>query len=54
MIPGHFRLHRGYIVKDRYIYLFLNDPMTVGSTYSNLGLLERTYGSSEMKRVYIR
>lgn len=54
MIPNHFRLCRGYIVQDGYTYLRLNDPMPVGSTYGNPGLLERTYGSSEMKRVYVR
>lgn len=54
MIPNHFRLCRGYIVQHGYTYLRLNDPMPVGSTYGNSGLLERTYGSSEMKRVYVR
>jgi len=54
MIPGHFRLCRGYITQDGYTYLRLNDPLPVGSTYGNPGLLERTYGSSESTRIYIR
>ena len=54
MIPGHFRLCRGYITQNGYTYLRLNDPLPVGSTYGNPGLLERTYGSSESKRIYIR
>jgi hypothetical protein len=54
MIPGHFRLCRGYIVQDGYTYLRLNDPLPVGSKYGNPGLLERTYGSSESTRIYIR
>lgn len=54
MIPNHFQLCRGYIVQDGYTYLRLNDPMPIGSTYGNLGLLERIYGSSEMERIYVR
>jgi hypothetical protein len=54
MIPNHFRLCRGYISQNGYTYLRLNDPLPVGSTYGNPGLLERTYGSSESTRIYIR
>jgi hypothetical protein len=54
MIPNHFRLCRGYIVQDGYTYLRLNDPEPTGSTYGNPGLLERTYGSSEIQRIYVR
>ncbi|KKG16107.1 hypothetical protein EO98_13425, partial [Methanosarcina sp. 2.H.T.1A.6] len=54
MIPGHFRLCKGYIVQDGYTYLRLNDPEPTGSTYGNPGLLERTYGSSEIQRIYVR
>ncbi|WP_279385214.1 C39 family peptidase [Methanosarcina barkeri] len=54
MIPGHFRLCRGYIAQNGYTYLRLNDPLPVGSTYGNAGLLERTYGSSESTRIYVR
>ncbi|WP_440947534.1 C39 family peptidase [Methanosarcina sp. T3] len=54
MIPGHFRLCKGYIVQSGYTYLRLNDPEPVGSTYGNPGLLERTYGSSEIQRIYVR
>ncbi|WP_327036754.1 C39 family peptidase, partial [Methanosarcina mazei] len=54
MIPGHFRLCKGYIVQDGYTYLRINDPLPVGSTYGNPGLLERTYGSSESTRIYVR
>jgi len=52
--PNHYRLCRGYIVQNGYTYLRLNDPLPVGSTYGNPGLLERTYGSSESKRIYVR
>lgn len=54
MIPNHFRLCRGYIAQNGYTYLRLNDPLPIGSTYGSLGVLERTYGSSEIKRVYVR
>ncbi len=52
--PNHFRLCRGYINQDGYTYLRLNDPEPTGSPYGNPGLLERTYGSSETDRIYIR
>ncbi|AKB36632.1 GTPases - Sulfate adenylate transferase subunit 1 [Methanosarcina siciliae C2J] len=54
MIPGHFRLCKGYIVQDGYTYLRLNDPEPTGSLCGTPGLLERTYGSSESVRIYIR
>ncbi len=54
MILGHCRLCKGYIVQDGYTYLRINDPEPTGSTYGNPGLLERTYGSSEIERVYVR
>ena len=51
--PG-FENWTGYIVQDGYTYLRINDPLPVGSTYGNPGLLERTYGSSESTRIYVR
>ncbi len=54
MIPGHFRLCKGYITQDGYTYLRINDPLPVGSTYGTPGVLERTYGSSEIERIYVR
>ena len=55
MILGHFRICKGYISQPGYanFYLRINDPMPVGSTYGT-GLLERTYGSSEIERIYVR
>jgi len=51
--PG-FENWTGYIVQDGYTYLRINDPLPVGSTYGNPRLLERTYGSSESTRIYVR
>lgn len=54
MTPAHFRLCKGYITQNGYTYLRINDPLPVGSTYGSPGVLERTYGSSEIKRIYVR
>lgn len=54
MVPNHFRICKGYINQDGYFYLRLNDPQPVGSTYGTPGKLERTYGSAEVQRIYIR
>lgn len=55
MTPGHFRICKGYINQggSADFYLRILDPLPVGSTYGT-GVLERTYGSSEIERIYIR
>lgn len=52
MIPGHYRVCQGYLNQDGYFYLYINDPMPVGS--NGTPKIERTYGSSESYRIYVR
>jgi hypothetical protein len=51
MIPGHFRACQGYLNQGGYFYLYINDPMPVGS--KGTAKIERTYGSSESYRIYV-
>jgi hypothetical protein len=53
--PNHFRICKGYINQGGYsdFYLRINDPLPVGSTYGTQ-VLERTYGSKEYIRIYLR
>ncbi|WP_235282275.1 C39 family peptidase [Methanosarcina mazei] len=52
MITQHSRVCKGYIIQNSYTYLYINDPLPVGS--NGTPKLERTYGSSEVERIYVR
>lgn len=51
MIPGHYRVCQGYLIQNGYTYLYINDPMPVGS--SGTPKIERI-DNSETKRIYVR
>jgi len=48
LISGHCRVCRGYLNQGGYFYLSINDPLLGKVGY------ERTYGSKEVERVYVR
>jgi len=48
LIGGHCRVCRGYKNQDGYFYLYINDPMPGKALY------EKTYGGSEVERIYVR
>ncbi|MDW5549660.1 C39 family peptidase [Methanosarcina sp.] len=48
LISGHCRVCRGYLNQGGYFYLYINDPLPGTKGY------ERTYGSKEIERVYVR
>ena len=52
LITGHSRVCQGYLIQNGYTYLYINDPEPVGS--NGTPKIERTYGSREIKRVYVR
>jgi len=52
LITGHSRVCQGYKIDGGYTYLYINDPEPIGS--SGTPKIERTYGSKEIKRVYVR
>jgi len=49
--PNHYRVCQGYLIQNGYFYIYINDPMPIGST----GTPKIELGSSlENKRIYIR
>jgi len=51
MIPGHFRVCQGYLIQNGYFYMYINDPMPIGSN----GTPKIELGSvQEQKRIYVR
>jgi len=50
IIPGHYRVCQGYLIQSGYFYIYINDPMPIGSN----GTPKIELGSSqETKRIYI-
>lgn len=51
IIPGHYRVCQGYMVRNGCFYLYINDPLPVGS--SGTPKIELV-SSQETKRIYVR
>ncbi|AAM06494.1 C39 family peptidase [Methanosarcina acetivorans] len=47
----HFRVCQGYLIQNGYYYMYINDPMPVGS--NGTPKIERIGSGTERKRVYI-
>ena len=51
IIPGHYRVCQGYLIQNGYFYIYINDPLPIGSS----GTPKIELGSSqETKRIYVR
>lgn len=51
MTTNHYRVCQGYLIQNGYNYLYINDPMPIGS--SGTPKIESTTGGTEKKRIYI-
>ncbi|MDR7665492.1 C39 family peptidase [Methanosarcina sp. Z-7115] len=50
IIPGHYRVCKGYLIQNGYFYIYINDPMPVGS--NGTAKIELA-SSQETKRIYV-
>ena len=51
MTKNHYRVCQGYLIQNGYNYLYINDPMPVGS--SGTPRIESTTSGTEKQRVYV-
>ncbi|WP_349681014.1 MULTISPECIES: C39 family peptidase [unclassified Methanosarcina] len=49
--PQHYRVCQGYLIQNGYFYMYINDPMPIGS--SGTPKIEVST-SQEKKRIYVR
>ncbi|AKB48652.1 GTPases - Sulfate adenylate transferase subunit 1 [Methanosarcina sp. Kolksee] len=52
MTSNHYRVCQGYLIQNGYYYMYINDPLPVGS--SGTPKIEKIGNGTERKRIYIR